>query len=198
MDRVSTPDQLTEPWPNVANEIARHLRGKWGDITRTHYAWFTGSSVWSFLYGIEPSPEADLDMFIEIPTVEKNYMLRLAIQANGGQTRPGWEYNHRAILWLEDYLKRDPGYEVLPAKTSSLGGRRCRVEAGKVDYWVCPSDAIQQLFNYPPDSHGHCKAAYSFYRNTLLVIPNSRATPDGEIECSERLMLKYAEKARGA
>jgi hypothetical protein len=192
---MSKHDQETQPWPNIANKVQSYLEKRWGGfLLKTHYAWFTGSTVWSLLYGIEPAPDADLDMFIEPPQGMQTRWANAAIQAgediNGKDCE--WMYKHcPSARWIESNLK-DHGDYVRINKTGSIGGRRFQTSQGQLDYWICGSDVISQLNNYPVASHGHCKVAFSFYKKALIVMPNVFANEQGAFEMNERLMLETA------
>ena len=196
---MSRHDQETQPWPNAANLVREYLEKRWGGfLLKTHYAWFTGSTVWALMYGLRPDLDADLDMFIELPDGMRNAMFRQETTAAIAQDRPvdmNYLYNCAPVKWIESHIKDSPAYVAIN-KNGSIGGRRYATPQGQLDYWVCSSDVFSQLMNYPHNSHGHCKAAFSFYRNALVIMPNNLVTAQGRIETAERQMLQAALEAK--
>lgn len=163
---------------NIANWIAHHVARRFPALADNPIpgVWFTGSSVWSLLYGV-PSPSAeakDWDIFTETELS--------AIQLVTGM---GWNL-------LPSFPTRDKRHSVrepkvvahnLPSLSNKLGPDGCAYSdgfcyvtpEGDVDVWVtAEGDAISELRTYPTESHAHCRAAFSF-TDGLLILPNERA-----------------------
>lgn len=189
-------DKVSLQFPNAANLVDDWLRKNWKELYSVPYAWFTGSSVWRFLYD-EPKREgADLDVFItpyrvrrdELPTCEPCAKLEKALAPlldGGPLSINNVDTGDDKSLYRKEF--------------TSLGGKIAWTTKGRVDYWACGTGgiegAIYQLRNYPDESHGHCKAAYSPFWRMLLVLPNIKATEQGEIELLERTGMERLEKA---
>lgn len=163
---------------NVANWIACHVARRFPELATNPIpgTWFTGSNVWSLLYGV-PSPSAearDWDIFTETELG--------AIQLVTGM---GWNL-------LPSFPTRDKRSKVrepvvhehrMPSLSKKLGPDGCAysdgfcyvTEQGDIDVWVtAEGSALRELQTYPPESHAHCRAAFSF-TDGLLMLPNDRA-----------------------
>lgn len=164
---------------NIANWIAQHVAARFPELADNPIpgVWFTGSNVWSMLYGY-PSASAqcgDWDVFATSELV--------AIQLVTGM---GWNL-------LPAYPTRDKQANLkkpivsatgnIPSLTKSVAPNGCAysdgfcyiTERGEVDVWVAADgDVIDEIKAYPVESHAHCRAAFSF-TDGLIVLPNERA-----------------------
>lgn len=163
---------------NIANWIADHVARRFPELAANPIcgAWFTGSNVWSLLYGV-PSPSAealDWDIFTETELG--------AIQLVTGM---GWNLLPSFPTRDKRYKVRDPVVDArrLPSLSkkpspdgSAYSDGFCYItEQGDVDVWVTASgSAVAELRTYPTESHAHCRAAFSF-TDGLLILPNERA-----------------------
>lgn len=147
---------------NVANRIGAHLRAKWPELVNIPGLWFSGSQVWSFLYGEEPSETSDTDVFIvdsdtrphsELPVWHpKNLLLK-----------------ELGVVWNDGVDKHPRTGEA--GTTYAKDGRSWNTAKGAIDLWTSPTSAQDALRNYPTASHAHCRAAFSFTEG-LVVLPN--------------------------
>lgn len=156
---------------NIANRIADHVAKRFPDLAAHPIddIWFTGSSVWSLVYGL-PSPGHDWDIFALselaatqiVTTMNWNFCpaFKTKTKRDGsGVPVIDWEKN---IPRVADGQSYSDGY--------------CYVTPnGEVDVWICESgSAAAELRSYPIVSHSHCRAAFSF-TDGLIVLPNENA-----------------------
>lgn len=164
---------------NVANWIARHVADRFPELAANPIpgVWFTGSNIWSMLYGI-PSPNAECGDWDVFATSELT-----AIQLVTGM---GWNL-------LPAYPTRDKQANLkkpnvdpvrhIPALTKSLARNGCSysdgfcyvTDRGEVDVWVAADgSALEEIRTYPIESHAHCRAAFSLTEG-LIILPNEIA-----------------------
>lgn len=48
---------------NAANKVRNHLLAKWPELQYAPGIWFSGSQVWSWVYGMVPPETSDTDIF---------------------------------------------------------------------------------------------------------------------------------------
>lgn len=156
---------------NIANRIAAHVAKRFPDLAAHPIGdiWFTGSSVWSLVYGL-PSPGHDWDIFALnelaatqlVTTMNWNFCpaFKTREKRTGDRTPEiNWEKNiptgHGRSSYSDGYCYMTPG--------------------GEVDVWISDSgSAAVELRSYPIASHSHCRAAFSF-TDGLIVLPNENA-----------------------
>lgn len=144
----AAPTSRTDP--NVANRVDHWLRTNWPELVELAGVWFTGSSVWSFLYGEQPKWDADLDVIAESDGARE--AVKLAVERMKVEPPPG-------------------------AKTAtSLGGERIWTTRGSIDLWK-DSNPLVAIRNYMVGTHDHARVAYSPRDKVMLLIPNDAATP---------------------
>lgn len=160
--------------PNIANRIARHVAQRFPELAKNPIGgiWFTGSNVWSLLYG-ETTPIADWDIF----TLDELSALRLV-------TGMSWNMCPAFPTKQKQTNERVPIVSVtnIPSLSKSVDshgnsyseGYCYLTEQGEVDVWVCNGSALTELRTYPDKSHAHCRAAFSF-TDGLIVLPNEAA-----------------------
>jgi hypothetical protein len=135
--------------PNVANRIHRWLERNWPELVHTSGLWFTGSSVWSHLYGRSPNPASDLDVIAETSVA------------------------HGALKIALANLIRDPKEGEKTA--TSLGGERIYIKGrSSVDIWQS-RNPVEAIKGYSLASHAHARACYSTTLRALVVLPNEEA-----------------------
>lgn len=154
--------------PNVANQIADHLRRVIPEAFQVPGVWVTGSNVWRFVYGDMPDPDADIDIICE-RAEERSPRLEM-----------------RDLLKIKDEAPTAPS----AAERSDLNGRKYLLEDGRtVDIWAPPIAEIEHtrienlglegilylLRQYPEHSHAHARCAYSPTLGILVVLPNTAA-----------------------
>lgn len=163
---------------NIANWVAQHVARWFPDLAKNPIpgVWFTGSNIWSMLYGI-PSPSAeakDWDIF----TLDEDAALKLV-------TGMGW--NLLPSFKTKDKWTRPHDPEINVANLPKLSQRidtngnaysegYCYVTPiGDVDVWVTGTGSVyEEIRTYPASSHAHCRAAFSFTAG-LIVMPNEMA-----------------------
>lgn len=170
---VESGGKVSRPTPNVANAIGEHIRAKWPEIVDVPGLWFSGSTVWSFLYGDKPPETSDLDVF-----TLKNAEPVVSYGGMGGwlgmnrtERTPIGEMLHRLGLKPEDGKEKNPS-----AKPHyHVNGADFTHARGEIDVWTITGETVQdELRRYPAGSHSHCRAAFSF-RDGLVVLPNENA-----------------------
>src|SRR5678815_4481095 len=66
---------------NVANLIHNHVRSTWPELAAVEGVWFTGSRIWSWLYGgVTFGPGTDWDAFVMRPDVAESVADRLGLR----------------------------------------------------------------------------------------------------------------------
>lgn len=171
---IETPKKASQPWRNVANNIEIHLRNLWPELVTINGLWFTGSQVWSHLYNnimsntIKDSEVLRRDMDIYCNTEEIFDKVYVLLNSFGGYTLSTKHFNAASIS----------SDNVIAVFTT--GAKIDVRERGKVDIWYSHNNMsiTDMLRAYPPNSHSHCRAAFSF-ENGLIVLPNEKT---GEYE----------------
>lgn len=163
---------------NVANWIAHHVAVRFPDLAKNPIpgVWFTGSNIWSLLYGTaSASAEAkDWDIF----TLDDLTALQLV-------TGMGWNLCPSFPTRDKRTKERDPVVNTchipkLGQGTDRNGNRYsdgyCYLtQAGEIDVWVTGMGGVlEEIRTYPSASHAHCRAAFSF-TDGLIVLPNEAA-----------------------
>jgi len=166
---------------NVANRIERAIEGAWPEIARSSspLVWFTGSSVWRFLYPDLPDEISyrDWDIF----TIGEAPALGLA-QGMGWylspacRTRDKWSPEGKFTVDTGNL----PSSKPRPGESAGYGdGFTYRTDRGEVDLWIASTgDPFAEVAAYPERSHAHCRAAFSPGRG-LIVMPNPIARATG-------------------
>lgn len=154
---------------NMANKIAAHLRAKWPELQHLP-VWFSGSQVWSFLYGEEPPAGSDTDIFVlkdepAIISYEGGFLSSIRVE------RPVIDQVFVNLgLTKEQVTPRTPANPMYQSN-----GFDVKTERGDIDVWTAEAKSVvEQLRMYPGGSHAHCRAAFSF-RDGLVVLPNEAA-----------------------
>lgn len=147
---------------NVANRVAAHLRNRCPELCAIPGLWFSGSNVWAFLYGQEPDPNADLDVFMLQPkiTVENCF-----------------DDPRRALckqLGIADEDMELSKVKTGPDEDQYKEGIKALYKGGKLDIWEAVGTPQDALRDYPGRTHAHCRAAFSF-ADGLIVLPNEEA-----------------------
>lgn len=154
--------------PNVANRIAAHLEKKWPELRHIPGLWFSGSQVWSHLYGKEPPETSDTDVFV-LATAQPvtSYSTLGATQRS-----PLAELLHKLGLPESAAVPRKP-----PEDKPHYVPDGCDVKhvRGDFDIWTTKAETVQGQLRSYPRSHSHCRAAFSFF-DGLVVLPNEEAT----------------------
>lgn len=153
--------------PNAANRIAEHLTKKWPELVHINGLWFSGSQVWSHLYGKEPPATSDTDVFVlaDAPGVQMHSFF-------GTTTRPPLaELMHR--LGLPESAAKP---RTVSADKPHYIPDGCDIthERGEFDVWTTKAATVQGQLRSYPRSHSHCRAAFSFTEG-LIVLPNEEA-----------------------
>jgi hypothetical protein len=163
-DNRPPPRDLT---PNVANRIAAHLSAKWPELVGVHGLWFSGSQVWSHLYGKEPPATSDTDVFVlaDAPPVQVSTMLGVTTRSPLAQMV--------AQLGLSE---ADAKPRAVPAEKPHYEPDGMDIEhpRGSFDIWTTKAPTVQGALHMYPRSHSHCRAAFSFTEG-LVVLPNEEA-----------------------
>jgi hypothetical protein len=158
------PRDLT---PNAANKIAAHLSAKWPELRHIPGLWFSGSQVWSHLYGKEPPATSDTDVFVmaDAPPVMTYGVFGVV------QRTPLAEMMHRLGLAESAAKPRQP-----PADKPHYipDGYDITHKRGDFDIWTTKATTPQGQLRSYPRSHSHCRAAFSF-TDGLIVLPNEEA-----------------------
>lgn len=183
------PDRVNPGWPTAANLIDAWLKKDWPELYGVPYAWFTGSSVWRFLYDLPLADGADLDVFIQQHTVS-------------APAPRYYQLNPEPLAKLKEALAKIG--MVRPTESqklkTSFGGEIYYTRKGRVDAWACGAEGTMAGFTepqkYPAASHGHCKVAYSPFWKALVVQANPLATEQGEYELMERTWETRMVRAR--
>ena len=132
--RISMETRVARTTANDANRIDSWLRAKYPEFVDIKDLWFTGSSVWSHLYGEDPRPDCDLDIIAKTPQAAAELK--------------------RVVSEME--LEVEP-----TGKTeTSLGGERIYTKRGSLDLWD-NNDPLQAIRDYAGASHAHARAAAS-------------------------------------
>lgn len=170
--KVSTHDH------NVANWIAAHVARRFPELFDNPIpgVWFTGSNIWSQLYGI-PSPSAearDWDIF----TLDEGTALKL-VTGMGWNLFPAFQTKEKRTGNREPTVNPDrhiPKLTYSNMTGNSYSEGYCYVTpAGDVDVWVTSeSGVLEEIRTYPSSSHAHCRAAFSF-TDGLIMLPNEAA-----------------------
>lgn len=142
----SAETRVARTTPNDANYVDRWLRSKWSEFVDIKGLWFTGSTVWSHLYGEQPKEGCDLDVIAATP---------------------------EAALELKRIAK-DLEVAATGKTETSLGGERLYTCRGTIDLWS-NTNPLQAIRDYAAASHAHARAAYSTTEGVLMVLPNERA-----------------------
>lgn len=161
---------------NVANWIADHVARRFPELAADPIpgVWFTGSNVWSLLYGI-PSPSAecaDWDIFTIGEATAAQVALRLELGA-----MPACRTKDKRTANVERSVAKANVPHLVPGANGSPYGEGYSylTPRGEVDLWISsPGDALAELRTYPTASHAHCRAAFSF-TDGLVILPNECA-----------------------
>lgn len=130
-----------------------------GDDWEPEGIWFTGSNVWTAVYGEAAPVGADWDIIV---TGEDADDARLAM------------VELKMVLGLDDCeqtptnpRQREEGYPC-------SDGTRYMTERGQIDVWTSPhpTDVRAALRQYREASHGHCRVAFSL-TDGLVALPNA-------------------------
>lgn len=168
----SKPVKVSQPWQNAANKIRDHLLAKWPELQYCADIWFSGSQVWSFLYGQEPPETSDLDIFAlkDAPPVisyEGDFLGMARVERT-----PIGHALHCLGLKPEQGRPKNP---VNASQEYSVNGADFTHERGEIDVWTSKGKSVEDVLGmYPGASHAHCRAAFSF-RKGLVVLPNECA-----------------------
>lgn len=170
-EKSNPPPRSVEP--NAANKIAEHLKAKWPELVGIPGLWFSGSQVWSHLYGKEPPTESDLDVFAcqDAQPVVSYLGVGTFLGMSKTERTPIGEMLHRLGLKPEEGRTKNtagkPHYHV-------NGADFTHPTRGEIDVWTTAAkDAVTCVKGYPR-SHSHCRAAFSFTEG-LVVLPNEAA-----------------------
>lgn len=164
---------------NLANWITGQVAGRFPEFAANPIpgVWFTGSKIWTMLYGV-PSPSAeakDWDIF----TVSELTALQLV-------TGMGWNLSPAFPTRDKRYGVRNPTIDPerhIPKLSTKLdpdgnaySDGYCYVTPdGDVDVWVTGcGNALDEIRTYPSTSHAHCRAAFSL-TDGLIMLPNEAA-----------------------
>lgn len=155
-EKTAKKESLTDA--NVANQIAAHLMHRCPELCAIPDLWFSGSNVWSFLYGKEPPPDSDIDVFMI-----------------GTTTNDVWVADQRISLCRRLGIAADD-MTLSMVRTGFDGdlymqGVKALYKGTKLDIWECGETPWVALRNYPTKTHAHCRAAFSF-TDGLIVLPN--------------------------
>lgn len=197
---IQRADKVSWTRPNPANAIEAWLAAKWPDFPKLPCVWITGSSVWRHVYGEEVEPDADLDIFVSRnghPYVSLYWSPNgtLRTQMQHAWVRQITDAETALLAWARKHETAPP---IENAKlTTSLGGTRVYTSKGSFDIWQANGTFVRdQIGNYPPASHAHCKAAFCPATRELIIMPNDAATPDGAFEDLERRATQMMERAQ--
>lgn len=159
------PARSTEA--NVANRVAAHLAAKWPELRGIPGLWFTGSQVWSHLYGIEPPTTSDTDVFVlaDAPPVT-------ILTPRGLVTRPPIAQMLHELGLPESAAK--PRHPPQDKPHYVPDGMDVEHERGAFDVWTTKAATVQGQLRSYPRSHSHCRAAFSFSEG-LVVLPNEES-----------------------
>lgn len=153
----SKPLKVSRTTSNIANKLeAQFPPSVWPELMLPN-VWISGSRVWCHLYGEEPNPDADLDVFATDAVAYERLKLKLELEKTS----------------VEPTIPR------LAQNRSHARGYGCKIttDRGPIDIWLECDNAIDQIGTYPLDGYAHCRAAYSVGRGILMVAPNDRAEP---------------------
>lgn len=170
--REKTKAKVSKPWMNMANIIGEHLKRIAPDLAARPNLWFSGSNVWSFLYGEVPAEDADIDVFYCGP---HRQVLR------DGILGPEWQQARWKLM--EDLGIPASERMHVPVRTGRHQdlygmGIQALYKGRKLDVWDGGETVVETLSNYPTVSHAHCRAAFSF-TDGLVVLPNEAANAGG-------------------
>lgn len=199
---IQRTDKVSWTRPNPANAIEAWLMAKWPDFPKIQYVWITGSSVWRHVYGEEVEPDADLDIFVSRnghPYISPYASFSFADATTRADRlyKEIGEAEAEVLMWARKHETAPPTENA--KLTTSLGGTRVYTSKGSFDIWQANGTFVRdQIGNYPPASHAHCKAAVCPATRELIIMPNDAATPDGAFEDLERRATQMMERAMGA
>ncbi len=199
------PWKRSLPVANVANLVEDHVAESWPELLDHPVPglWFTGSRIWSLLYpdlaGVAgyraPRGERDWDIFslVDGPARELVDLVGLArwpacLTLDKRAVDAGLSARTVSPAHVPRLVSRDPRDGSAPSYDD---GYSYLTDRGEVDLWVSSlGGVVAELRDYPPDSHAHCRAAFSL-EDGLVVLPNETAS-------RRRICRGHAEPARPA
>lgn len=171
IDGPAPPLKVSWTEPNVANRIRDHLLKVIPEAFDIDGVWVTGSNVWRFIYGNVPSPDADIDVFVE------DVVTTVVVPTPMG---PGEVTDTARTLFLRR-LEIEAQAPTAPSAgaRADLEGTKSKLKDGRtVDVWRTEygsNPIVDTLMGYPEHSHAHCRAAYNCKTGVLIVLPNPKA-----------------------
>jgi hypothetical protein len=164
-DKAATKVSRTEP--NLANDVAAHIRRIAPELALVPNLWFSGSNVWRILYGETPADDADIDVFFAGPhrLVTKQGIL--------GDVREAADELVKTLGIQSGDSMHSP---VRTGRNEDLYGVGIKAlwRGKKLDIWAGGETVAETLNNYPSRTHAHCRAAFSFTEG-LVVLPTEAA-----------------------
>lgn len=160
---------------NIANWIAAHIAKRFPELAANPIpgVWFTGSNVWSLLYGSDAT-EKDWDIFTIDEAAARNLVTGM-----GWNLCPSFQTKYKAVGQRDPRI--DPERHIPKLTYSNMSGCAysegyCYITpGGDVDVWVTSEDsALDEIRTYPLSSHAHCRVAFSF-TDGLIILPNEMA-----------------------
>lgn len=160
---------------NIANVIADRVARRFPELARNppSQVWFTGSNIWTLLYGSGTGAELeDWDLFALTDSAASELVTtmgwHLLPSLSTGDKQKGGHEPSVNTLHVPKLIERPEG-------NLYSDGYCYFTDHGQVDVWVAlRGDVLDELRTYPAESHAHCRAAFSF-TDGLIVLPNERA-----------------------
>ena len=166
--------KVSRPDANAANLIAARVTHRFPELAAQPIGdiWFTGSSVWSQIYGM-PSPGHDWDIF----ALNEISALELITRMEWNRVPAFTTRQKRAGDYMPQICEANiPRVASVMLDEFAYSGGYCYMtDGGEVDVWISRSgSAVAEIRGYHTNSHSHCRAAFSL-TDGLIVLPNEHA-----------------------
>lgn len=148
--------------PNAANAVANHLATlPIGSLTGLRGVYITGSNVWKPVFGLEPDADSDIDIMVTENRNDTVYEQRDAVRRVLGITEPP--------------IADDTGSMIMDRPSSQMPGLKYQLPGGRVVDIFGVTTVVEGLADYPAESHGSARVAWSCEHGCLVMLPNPTA-----------------------